>query len=122
MRDLKSKPNGLRLRRLSLMLAAFSCALACDDEPLELTKGDTEVVVPERYRECSADDDCTLANISCDGCCDRDAVAKSLAKAFERDRKGSCSGYDGPECDCAFAELEARCKEERCVAVPVPVQ
>lgn len=120
-RDLNSKPNGLCRRHRWLILAAFSCMLACGG-PLELTNDDTEVAVPERYRECSVDDDCTLVSISCNGCCQRDAVTKSLEKAFERARRDSCSGYPGPECDCEFRKLDARCKNERCTAVPTPVE
>ena len=122
MRNLNNTPNGLRLCRGWLALAAVSCLLACDTEPLELTTDGTEVVVPDRYRGCAVDDDCTLVSISCDGCCERDAVAKSLAKEFESTRKDVCSGYEGPECDCEFAKLDARCKNQRCAAVPTPVE
>ena len=108
----------MRTRTLGLMLLAALCASACDDGPLPLANEDMQVVVTERYRACTEDSDCTLADISCNGCCERDAVTTDLVDAFERDRAETCAGYRGPVCDCVVLPLEARCREDRCVTVP----
>lgn len=111
--------NFRHFRCLAMLPAASSCELACDADPLELTHHDSEVVVPARYRACSTDDDCVIVSISCDGCCQRAAVTKTMQDEFERDRKDSCAGYDGLECSCISPELDARCEKERCVALAI---
>jgi hypothetical protein len=98
----------------------MGCLFGCDSAPLEVTNDDREVVVPDRYRDCSLDKDCVLTSISCDGCCQRDAVAKDQKDEFERDREESCD-YSGAVCDCSFSEMRAICDEERCVAVELVV-
>jgi hypothetical protein len=117
----ESASNAPRFSCLALLLAAMGCLCACDDPPLELRKGDREVVVPDRYRNCSVDEDCVLVSTACDACCQRDAVAREQQEDFERDRKESCQGYSGPECDCAPLELRAICDGEHCAAVPLVV-
>jgi hypothetical protein len=117
-RDCRSARDAWRC--VALLLAAVGC-VACDDDPLELTNDDREVVVPDRYRSCSVDEDCTLVSVSCDGCCQRDAVTKELEEKFDRDRRESCAGFSGDECDCSFQEMRALCEKERCVAIQIPV-
>jgi iron only hydrogenase large subunit-like protein len=98
---------------LRLLLVCLLCAAACGD-PLPLTNDDSQVVVTEKYRACSNDSDCVLASTSCNGCCERDAITSDLADEFDRERTKSCSGYEGPVCDCVFLPLAARCIDDRC--------
>jgi hypothetical protein len=102
----------------------FSQASGCDDSstgpdsktPFTLERQDTNVSVSEAYRPCVADIDCTLVNVTCNGCCERDAISSALVTTYKENRDAACFDYRGGVCDCDFLPMTARCEAQRCVA------
>lgn len=83
---------------------------------------DSAVEVDDAFRPCDDHADCVLVGVDCNGCCGRDAIAARFESVYERSHENACRGYRGPECDCAFAPLEARCVDSMCRAVSSPVE
>jgi hypothetical protein len=73
-------------------------------------RGDT-VVITDEWRDCEQDSDCVLVDTSCDGCCQRDAIATSLEATYGPAQVDACADYEGGECDCCFLALEAVCSD-----------
>jgi hypothetical protein len=88
------------------------------DAGLTLTRVGSEVPVTDRYRPCGLDEDCVLVGTSCNGCCEQDAIRAHDREAYRLNHALACSDYQGPECDCEFADLVPRCQNGRCRAVP----
>jgi hypothetical protein len=105
----------MNLRIGKWTLAALALGACSDDGPYALDREGGAVVVTEIYRECLSDADCVLVRVSCDGCCQRDAIASELGAEFEAAREEACRGYSGAECDCDIQPATARCMESRCI-------
>ena len=107
------------VRRIHSPLAALMLLAACgSDHPVidpggprdySLQREGANVAVTPVYRYCSADTDCALVNVTCNGCCDRDAIAASLTDEYRSAHEDACEGYSGGVCDCAPESLRAVC-------------
>ena len=95
-------------------------AAAPESDRFVLKRNDGSVEVGDAFRSCDKHADCVLVGIDCNGCCGRDAIAAPLESKYQRSKANACRGYKGPECDCSFAALEARCVESMCRAVQMP--
>lgn len=76
---------------------------------LTTTSSGSTVVIGDDWRACEEIADCVLVDTSCDGCCQRDAIARSVESAYDSERLDACEDYVGGECDCCFVVLEAVC-------------
>ena len=110
-----------RLTSRLLVLCITSICSACashDDNPYALDLDDDgNVAITEPYRACTVDADCERVNITCDSCCDVDAITATLVDRFRAERERACAAYDGPVCDCNARPPAARCIQQRCAAV-----
>jgi hypothetical protein len=91
-----------------------------DRSVYKLERNGANVEVTPAYQECETDKDCTLVNITCNGCCEREAIQSSLEGEFEDAKKLACEGYQGPQCDCQELPETAACTAGRCEAVLEP--
>ena len=83
-----------------------------------LQRRGAEVLIGSSYRPCSADEDCVLVDVGCDGCCQRDAIAEDLRADYMTEHGAICADYRGAICDCGYTPLEPHCVDARCVALP----
>jgi hypothetical protein len=79
--------------------------------------GRAEVAIGAAYRPCDEDADCMLVFTGCDGCCQQDAIAKSLEGTYQENFRAACTGYAGGICDCEYLPADARCVERSCTRV-----
>lgn len=107
----------------ALVLCLFACSSddpspSSESPPFALERDDAEVVVTSFYRACASDEDCALVNVTCNGCCTRDAISASRVDTFEYERGRACASYRGAICDCDTKPADARCMAQRCVLIP----
>jgi hypothetical protein len=69
---------------------------------------------PADLQHCRDDGDCILVDISCNGCCDQDAVNRKDSAEYFDHKSRTCAGYSGPVCDCCFFKRKAVCTGGRC--------
>lgn len=69
---------------------------------------------PARYQTCAADSQCVLVDISCSGCCERDAVNRADSARYMDYKKGVCVGNPAAICGCCYILSRAACVEGRC--------
>lgn len=85
-----------------------------EPNPYTLERKDDRVEVTDVYTMCKSDDDCSLVNVTCNGCCDRESISSSLESKFDDEKELACSDYEGAICDCQELPLTAVCEDERC--------
>lgn len=111
---------GLASKALGLaMLVVSMTACSGGDSPeavalpdgITTTAGGDTVLIGNEWRACAQDSDCVLVDVSCDGCCQQDAVATSVESDFGPARTDACADYEGGECDCCFVIREAACSD-----------
>jgi hypothetical protein len=83
----------------------------------KLTRVGDSVEVTNAYTSCATHGDCALVGVSCNGCCDVGAIRADLEPTFEPARQRACAGYQGPQCDCDFPDVVARCEQGACRTV-----
>jgi hypothetical protein len=85
-----------------------------------LQRRGAEVLIGSSYRPCSADRECMLVDVGCNGCCQRDAISEELRTNYLTEHAALCADYRGAICDCAYTPLEPRCIDAQCAAVAPP--
>ena len=60
-----------------------------------------ELIVPDDYRLCQIDSDCTFVETRCNSCCGYVGINKEFEEIFYQEiYSPSCENYNGPVCDC----------------------
>lgn len=84
---------------------------------------------PSALQGCQGDSDCVLVDVSCNGCCERDAVNKNDTARYSDFKTRTCVGTWGAVCDCCYYFSKAICDkgacrlqvlEQKCMGQPVP--
>ena len=70
---------------------------------------------PAALKECEEDADCILVDISCNGCCDRDAVNREDSTSYLEHKRMTCVGEPGAICSCCHFPAKAACEAGICV-------
>lgn len=69
---------------------------------------------PADLKRCEVDADCILVDISCNGCCDRDAVNRKDSLRYLEHRQATCVGELGSICSCCHFLARAACEAGSC--------
>lgn len=69
---------------------------------------------PDRYKACQEASECAIVDVSCNGCCQRDAVARKDSLDYVDHRERTCVGEQGAVCDCCYFPVEAVCEKNLC--------
>lgn len=69
---------------------------------------------PSALQVCQEDGDCVLVDISCNGCCERDAVNKKDTTMYSDFKARTCVGTFGAVCDCCYFPSKAICDRGAC--------
>lgn len=92
----------------SLMMIAL-CLAACEEKEMPRTAEPTAA-----QRVCKADVDCILVNISCDGCCAREAINKADSAGYAARKTKLCVGKLTSVCDCTSEPAVGKCVRSKC--------
>lgn len=88
------------------------CTLACVEKEMPDTAEPTAA-----QRVCKVDADCILANISCNGCCQEEAINKKDSAGYAARKLKLCVGKLTSVCDCSPLPSIAKCLNTRCEVV-----
>lgn len=69
---------------------------------------------PADMQHCRNDGDCILVDISCNGCCEQDAVTRTDSSDYYDHKLRTCVGEPGPVCNCCFFKRKPACVSGRC--------
>lgn len=96
-------------RAILFLLSAFLAACLQSLKPMPAS-----APAPDRYRACQEASECAIVDISCNGCCQRDAVARKDSAAYAGHRERTCVGREGAICDCCYFPVETVCEKNLC--------
>jgi hypothetical protein len=69
---------------------------------------------PSQYKACGDVSECVIVDISCDGCCQRDAVNRKDSAEYEAHKGRTCVGRQESICDCCSLPAETVCEQGLC--------
>jgi len=78
-------------------------------------EGGGSVAMPAHCtRACQTDDECTVTNVSCPGCCNFQPISRSYADSYTNTKTNDCRAYTGLVCSCDEAPPTSRCVNHMC--------
>lgn len=89
-------------------------ATACLADPIVLEGGGSSATPPVCMKSCMADEECTVVNTSCPGCCEFVPLSKSYEAHYEKKKGEECRKYSGLVCGCGENTPRARCIQNVC--------
>lgn len=90
------------------------CLCGCLDT-LKSTKAMPESApAPAKYKKCQDVSDCVLVNVSCNQCCEQDAINRKDSLDYVSHKERTCVGIPGGVCDCCNISVEAVCERGMC--------
>lgn len=98
---------------LLIALSLFGCELG--DEKTAGRAMPDSAPAPAALKECAVDADCILMDISCNGCCDRDAVHRKDSASYLEHKRMTCVGEPGAMCSCCHFPAKAVCEAGLCL-------
>ena len=69
---------------------------------------------PAKYKKCQDVSECVIVDMSCNGCCQRDAVNRQDSSAYMGHKGRTCVGQPGGICDCCYFPVETVCEAGLC--------
>lgn len=103
---------------MKYMAAAFCAMLAfagCQEREMPKTAPPLAA-----QQKCAKAEDCILINISCDGCCEREAINRTDSMSYMDLKSKTCVGKKGSICDCSELPAQAICENTVCKMVVIP--
>jgi hypothetical protein len=97
--------------RLAILFFLYAILVGCLQS---LKPMPASAPAPERYKACQDPSECVIVDVSCIGCCQRDAVARKDSAAYAGHRERTCVGKQGAVCDCCYFPVEVACEKNLC--------
>lgn len=93
---------------LILALVLAGCQLG-EERPMP-----DQAPAPARFQACQQDSDCAIVDISCNQCCQQDAVNRSDSSDYMEHKSSTCVGRPGAICKCEYVPVRAACEQGLC--------
>lgn len=77
------------------------------------------VEVPVGMQACAQDSECVTVGVTCDSCCNYEALNKSHRQDYQEKFRQQCQNWHGPVCNCRPAPGWDRpvCRQGRCQVI-----
>lgn len=102
------------MKKSSLLLLVALFMSGCQLEGGKPAEMPASAPAPADLKQCAVDADCILMDISCHGCCERDAVSRKDSTRYLEHKQATCVGEMGYVCGCCLFPARAACEAGLC--------